>query len=211
MTTFELLTADSPLLDAFHGGIYWDAFGGRHEPLEIWRRALRGELPYRLVIRVALASGELAGGIVYERYPRSGCGFITFMVVAPGRRRGGLGMGMLARAVDELYAEGAPIVFGEVIDPRGDGGEAAWGVLERNQRAGARVLDARYVQPALGDGLARDRRLLLIAMAPRSEVLDGAIVRAFVEELYATTEGGAPDPETAIPDRVPLVTVRRER
>lgn len=208
--------AHAALLDAFHGGIYWDAFGGRHEPLETWRRALRGELPYRLMIRLAIAAGDaIAGGIAYERYPRSGCGLVTFMVVAPGARRSGLGTSLLARAVAELHAGGAPIVFGEVIDPRavtGAAAAAAWAVLERNQRAGARVLEARYVQPALGAELARDRRLLLIAMAgaaPLPAALDGAIVRAFVAELYAITEGGAPDPEIAIPDRVPLVEVRR--
>jgi hypothetical protein len=35
------------------------------------------------------------------------------------------------------------------------------------------------------------------------------VVRAFVEELYSVTEGGPPDEETAIPDRVSLVALVR--
>jgi len=86
-----------------------------------------------------------------------------------------------------------------------------WERLERFQRWGARVLEARYVQPALGPGLARDRGLLLIAFAPLPADVDGAVVRTFVEELYAATEGGAPDPEVAIPDRVMLVEISPPR
>jgi hypothetical protein len=39
----------------------------------------------------------------------------------------------------------------------------------------------------------------------------GAIVRAFVLELYAVTEGGAPDPAVlaGIPERVALIELQR--
>jgi hypothetical protein len=41
--------------------------------------------------------------------------------------------------------------------------------------------------------------------------MPGGIVRGFVEELYAATEGAAPDAElvAAIPERVDLVELRR--
>jgi GNAT superfamily N-acetyltransferase len=212
--------AHERLLEAFHRGIYLDAFAAQREPLEVWLRALRGELPYRQAIRIALDGDRIVGGIAYERYPRSGCGLVTYNVVAPGARRGGLGRRLLDAAVAELFAAGAPVVLGEVDDPRRarapdeESAEAAWARLERNQRWGARVLGppARYVQPALGPGLARDRGLVLIALAgaaPLPAELPGAIPRGFVEELYAATEGGPPDEECAFPDRVPLIELRR--
>ena len=225
MTALELVTvtaapAHEALLEAFHGGIYMDAFAARREPLEVWKRALRGELPYRQTIRLALAGGRIAGGIAYELYPASRCGLVTYSVVAPEARRAGLGRRLLDGAVAELHAAGARAVLGEVDDPRRARGpsdepaETAWARLERFQRWGARVLGppARYVQPSLGPGLSRDRGLVLIALAgeaPLPPSLDGAIARAFVEELYAVTEGGPPDPEVALPARVPLVVLSR--
>jgi len=207
--------AHEPLLDAFYRGIYWAAFERQREPLDVWQRALRGELPYRQTIRIALDGGEIVAGIAYEHYPRSGCGLVTYMVVAPSARRGGLGKRLLGEAAAELYAGGAPAVFGEVDDPRrahAEPADAPWRRLERNQRWGARVLGARYVQPALGPGLARDRDLVLIVLAggaPLPTSLDGSIPRGFVEELYEITEGGPPDEEISFPDRVPLVELAR--
>jgi len=210
--------AHEPLLEAFHRGIYADAFAGpQREPLDAWRRGLRGEQPYHQTIRLALEGGEVVAGISYERYPRSGCGLVTYMVVAPRVRRAGLGRRLQAEAAAELFAAGAAAVFGEVDDPRplrGAAADVAWARLERNQRWGARVLGppARYVQPELGPGLGRDRGLLLIALAgpaPLPAALDGALPRRFAEELYAATEGGPPDAEVAFPDRVPLIELHR--
>jgi GNAT superfamily N-acetyltransferase len=212
--------AHERLLDAFYRGIYWDAFEAQREPLEVWQRALRGELPYRQTIRLALDGDRIAAGISYELYPESRCGLVTYNVVAPGARRGGLGKQLLDGAIAELSAAGARAVFGEVDDPRRprapheESADAAWARLERNQRWGARVLGppARYVQPALGPGLARDRGLVLIALAgaaPLPAELDGAIPRGLVEELYAVTEGGPPDEEVAFPDRVSLIELRQ--
>jgi GNAT superfamily N-acetyltransferase len=218
---------DEALLEAFHGGIYWDAFAAQQEPIEIWKRALwGGAAPYELTIRIAgralrdPARRTVLGGIAFERYPRSGCGLITYMVIAPAARRQGLGKRLQRDAATTLFAAGAPAVFGEVNDPRraGDGvdepPEAMWRRLERNQAWGARVVDVRYVQPALADGLARDHGLCLIALAggqPLPPAIAGEIVRDFVGELYAITEGRAPDPAilAAIPDRIPLLELRR--
>lgn len=172
--------ADDPRLAAFHRGIYRDAFAAQHEPLAVWQAALRGELPYRMIVRLALAGEDIAGGICFEHYPRSECGLLTYMVVAPAHRRRGLGETMLR---DALATLAAPAVLGEVHD---DGDR-----LARFERWGARVVPGRYIQPALAPGLARDRSLVLIAWGDATP----ARVRAFVEELYAVTEGGPPDPE----------------
>jgi len=224
LVTLTPAPAHERLMAAFYAGIYLDAFAAQREPLDVWTRALAGELPYRQTIRLALAGEQIVGGISYELYPASRCGLVTYNVVAPGARRTGLGRQLLEGATAELFAAGARAVFGEVVDPRGPGGAAgpgdphaepadvSWARLERNQRWGARVLAARYVQPVLGPGLARDRGLVLIALpgpAPLPAAMDGAIPRAFVEELYAITEDGPPDPEIAFPDAVPLVLLRR--
>ena len=115
-------------------------------------------------------------------------------------------------------------MFGELNDPRrsGEGVDEPvhemWRRLERNQAWGARVVDVRYVQPALAPGLARDHGLCLIALSGglsggRSlpPTMSGATVRDFVAELYAVTEGHAPDPGTLelIPERVALIELRR--
>jgi len=218
---------DEALLEEFHRGIYWEAFEAQQEPIAVWKRALwGGGSPYELTIRIAgralrdRARREILGGIAFERYPRSGCGLITYMVIAPAARRQGLGKRLQRDAARTLFAAGAPAVFGEVNDPRraGDGvaepPEAMWRRLERNQAWGARVVDVRYVQPALADGLARDHGLCLIALAggaPLAPTMAGEIVRAFVDELYAITEGRAPDHAlvAAIPDRIALIELRR--
>ena len=173
-----------------------------------------------MAIRVARAGGRVVAGVAYEHYPRSGCGLVTYLVVAPSARRGGLGRHLLADAIATLHARGAPVVLGEVNDPRRDDGnkhepsDVAWRRLDMFARWGARVVDARYVQPALAPELARDRGLALIALpgdTPLPAALDGAIVRAFVAELHEVTEARAPDAELralldAIPPVVALVT-----
>lgn len=218
---------DEGLLDEFHGGVYWDAFADQQEPVAVWKRALwSGTAPYELTIRIAgralrdRARREIHGGIAYERYPRSGCGLVTYMVIAPVARRHGLGRRLQREAALALYTAGAPAVFGEINDPRLAGAgvdepiDAMWRRLERNQNWGARVLDTRYVQPALAPGLARDHGLCLIALAseqPLPPTLPGRVVRGFLDELYAATEGAAPDHElvAGIPDQVALIELRR--
>lgn len=201
-TTTSDVGADDPRLAHFHAGLYLEAFAAQREPLVAWRGAIASGL---LRVRLALEGEAIIGGVCFERYPRSGVGLVTYLVVAPSARRRGLGEQLLASAVRDLAA---PLVLGEVNDPRVRGG---WERLARFERWGARVLDARYIQPALGPGLGRDRGLVLVAFAPGPASIDGARVRAFVEELYAATEGGAIDPEITVPDRVGFVELSRPR
>jgi GNAT superfamily N-acetyltransferase len=230
-TELEIVTItshdDEGLLDEFHAGVYWEAFPDQQEPVAIWKRALWGGVAaYELTIRIAgralrdRARREILGGIAFEHYPRSGCGLITYMAISPAARRQGLGKRLQRASALALFARGARAVFGEVNDPRLAGAgvdepiEDMWRRLERNQAWGARVVNARYVQPALASGLERDHGLCLIALAseqPLPATLPGDIVREFVEELYAATEGGRPDRAlvAGIPEQVELIELRR--
>jgi len=122
-----LAGADDARLARFHAGIYMDAFAAQQEPLDVWQRALRGELPYELTVRLAVdpLRDAILGGIAYELYPRSRCGLMTYMVVAPEVRGRGLGEQLFREAAGELRARGAKAVLGEVQAPSGWRGSSA--------------------------------------------------------------------------------------
>jgi hypothetical protein len=141
-------------------------------------------------VLVATEDSQLLGGVTYELYPQSRCGFVTYLVVAPGARANGLGRRLFETAAAELYAAGARAVFAEVNDPRVHG-DPARPRLARFERWGARVLDVPYVQPSLGEGLPRDEGLCLIVLPPVPEVTS-ELVASFVRELYQLTEGALP-------------------
>lgn len=202
-----------PLLERFHRDLYLSAFAAQAEPLEVWKSALwSGDSPYRLTLQLALEGDDIVGGIAFELYRTSRCGLVTYVVVAPEARRGGLGKTLRGGAARTLYGDGARAVFGEVNDPRAphsyETAEDSWRRLERYQRWGSRVLDIRYVQPSLGEGLERDRGLVLLRHAGDAPPLDrmpGTVVRDFIAEFYAITEDGRPvdDELRAILDGVP--------
>jgi GNAT superfamily N-acetyltransferase len=142
-----------------------------------------------MTVRIALDdAGDILGGIVSELYPRSRCGLITYLVVAPRARERGLGRQLLDEAARSLYDAGAIAVLGEVNDPRVHG-ESARPRLERFQRWGARKLDVPYVQPSLGEGLPRDRGLILIVLPPAPATVEHGTIHTFITELYEATEG----------------------
>ncbi len=179
--------ADDELPAAFYADVYLPAFAHQREPLEAWRQALRGA-GYALTIVIAgedlhdRSRRRIDGGVVFERYPRSGGAIITYLVVAPHARGGGLGARLLHRAREAL--RDATIVVAEVHTPDTDEDRAriAWFA-----RRGAGVIDVRYVQPDLGYG--RDPRLQLIAFTDGEDSIDGAALRAFLREFYETIEG----------------------
>lgn len=227
--TFKTITLASreehePLLARFYDGIYLAAFEKQREPLDAWVRALwGGDSWHRMRVQLALDdNGEIAGGITSELYPESTCGLVTYVVVAPSARRGGVGKQLRTSTAHLLYGEGARAVFGEVNDPRRprdtETPDTTWQRLERYQRWGSRVVDTRYIQPSLGPGLDRDRGLCLLRHANPGEApttIEGKIVRDFVTELYEVTEGEhAPDAELravldGIPETVALVELTR--
>ena len=218
---------DEGLLDEFHGTVYWEAFPDQQEPVAVWKRALwGGAAPYELTVRIAghalrdRVRRQILGGIAFERYPHSSCGLVTYMAIAPAARRQGLGKRLQRDAAMTMFTAGARAVFGEVNDPRLIGlgvdepVDHMWRRLERNQAWGARVVDTRYIQPALAPSLSRDHGLCLIALAgeqPLPGTMPGRLVRAFVDELYAATEGSPPDEAlvAAIPEHVALIELTR--
>ena len=177
-----IVDATDDQLAAFHGGIYLDAFAAQHEPLDVWQRARRGELPYALRVRLAVDALGLAGGIAFERYPATHCGLLTYLVVAPRARGQGLGKALVDDALATLAD--APAIYGEVNDPetqRREPREVAQRRLAMFERWGAQLVELRYVQPALAPGLAPDETLRLIAWRDR----DPALAARFVDELRA--------------------------
>ena len=171
-----LIRPSAEQLARFHRGIYLDAFAAQREPLENW---LTHE-GYDFDARLVLDGDEIIAGITYEFYPRSRCGLVTYLVVAPSARGRGLGRKLFEHAAHELYARGARAVFGEVNRDAHDR-------IARFVRWGARVLDFAYIQPALGAGLTRDAGLCLIVLPP-APTIDDSVVREFVVELYDVTE-----------------------
>jgi hypothetical protein len=132
---------------------------------------------------VALDDEGIAGGVTYEHYPKSNCGLVTYMVVAPRARQRGLGRKLLVDAAQTLYDAGAALVLGEVHRDHPER-------LARFVRWGAHAVDVAYVQPSLGPGLARDAGLCLIVLPPIPAIVDERVVNAFIDELYEVTEGG---------------------
>jgi GNAT superfamily N-acetyltransferase len=195
---------DAALLAAFHAGLYLEAFADKREELEVWTRRLwDGDAPYDLTIRLAgldlrTAHPDIHGGIVYERYRRSRCGLMTYMVVAREHRKHGLGRRLLREAADSLRDPDG-YVFGEVSDPltcEPSHREESWRRLELFERWGARVVDARYIQPRLDETKDRDRALRLLVFpgaAPLPATVRGDVIAQFLDEFFEITEGRRPD------------------
>jgi GNAT superfamily N-acetyltransferase len=180
VTVGPLIVPDRDQLARFHAGIYLDAFSAQREPLENWLDPQGYELDARLV----LDGDEIIAGITYEAYPKSRCGLVTYMVVAPNARERGLGRKLFTYAANDLYARGARAVFGEV---NRDAPER----IARFVRWGAKMLDYAYVQPALGDGLDEDHGLCLMVLPPIPDHIDPAPFVAELREVLSPGYGHA--------------------
>lgn len=222
---------DAALLSRFYDELYLPAFHHQREPLAAWTAQLWGDAPAAYDLTIALTGEQLgdptqarlAGGVVSELYPRSGCGLLTYLVVAPSSRRAGVGRTLLAHArrslADRAAARGLTLaaVFGEITDPRRGDAPDAWPRLERFQRWGARVVEHPYVQPSLAAGLPRDFGLRLIAFFEDDPppTLPGPTLARFLRDFFLVTEGVPLDDDPAlralidaIPAAIPLVPAR---
>jgi hypothetical protein len=98
-------------------------------------------------------------------------------------------------------------VLGEVHDPaHADDPAVAHARIAWFARRGARVVEARYVQPDLGFG--RDPHLKLIAFTDAA-TLDGGALRAFLREFHEIVEGAIDaDTEAWLAAIAPRVSLR---
>ena len=183
----------------------------REDPAE-WPERLWGPDPInpRTHLIVAAASDgdspNVIGGIMFEYYRESGCGLLTYLVVAPAHRKRGVAAELVNRARVVLDFDAGladrtlEAIFAETEDPLSVKSASGMNVNDRLSALhslGARWIDVPYVQPELQEGCGRSRHLLLLDMsssrsASHSSTVFGNVVRAFLDELYRTL--GVADP-----------------
>lgn len=148
--------------------------------------------PGRLLSVALDAAGVPVAAAVTELEP-GGISLLGYLAVSPAARGLGAGGRMVDHLQESWRALGLPLVVGEVHDPRGHAeseDEHPEARLRFYGRAGARVLDVPWVQPALDAGGARVPHMLLLAMhetdAPdvaSADVLDWA------RDYFSSAEG----------------------
>lgn len=185
------------LVAEFHAGLYARTFAHQSEPLAAWLAVLAGtSRGYDACFELRVEGGAVVAAAICERYPISGCGLLTYLVVDEACRGRGLARELIAGARGEL-GELAYTFF-----------EVERGGVERaryfQRQHGARRLDLEYVQPDLGSG--RNPDLWLMVLPPFGETIAGDVVSRFLAEFYAVTEGGPP-PDFALGERVRLCEV----
>ena len=219
MPSIELLDLrgrDRPELLSAFTALYLNTFtdpSEREDPAQ-WSERLRHSYPSpqpRTHLVVALqadgvAASSVLGGIVFEYYPASRCGLLTYLVVDRAQRRRGLARRLISTAIGILNHDAQQQsstlrgVFAEAEDPAKVSAEdAAMSPRERVtalMRLGARWIDIPYVQPALDGGSGRCRHLLLLAFdhdGTQPEGIQGSVVKGFLYEFYQALGIERPD------------------
>ena len=213
----DLRDLDRPdLLNAFIA-IYQASFpdpSEREDPAQ-WSERLHRTFPSpqpRTHLLIALdtqaqTTPAVRGGIVFEYYPASRCGLLTYLAVKPVGRRRGLGR-RLVKAATELLKQDAEdqesalrAVFAEAEDPAKVPARGAamppHTRMTALTRMGALWIDIPYVQPRLQGGSGPCRHLLLLAFyhdGTQPDRIAGAVVREFLHEFYRAL--GIQRPET---------------
>lgn len=114
-----------------------------------------------LRIDVLYDKGKMAGGCVYEYYPRSGCGIISYFCMGPAFRGKGYGTLLVRAAEREIHSIAlrlgrpyANAVFMETNKPGGPEHGDDFSVEERFRtfdQLGYRCIEYAYAQPPLED------------------------------------------------------------
>ncbi|MEU5871852.1 N-acetyltransferase [Glycomyces sp. NPDC047369] len=129
---------------------------------------------------------------------------LTYLAVGPAARGGGIGGRLLRDTVNVWSVRRDPcLVVAEIEDPDAPAHDAHGDPRRRlafYEAAGARVLDVPYFQPGIGGPAGRVRGMLLLVLhaAPvftGGDAVDGAPLRAFMEEYLAEAEGEVGDDE----------------
>jgi GNAT superfamily N-acetyltransferase len=151
---------------------------------------------------------------------------LGYLAVTEHSRSGGIGGQLLERAMRAWRQEFAPrAILAELehpaVHPSTDAGHGdAAARLRFYVRHRTRALDVPYFQPALGPGRSRVYGLILAALwvgpdgtGTAPDTVDGALVRDYMREYFAETEGTVPtDPAARAlfaalerPEGVPLL------
>jgi GNAT superfamily N-acetyltransferase len=159
--------------------------------------------------RAAIAfdqTGLTVGGIVGDWFATCRVMLISYLAARPGLRGRGIGKRLLAQVLPAWTTQfGAVLVVAEVEDPRFYRDDEYHGNPEARLRLyaslGAKILDIPYFQPALSAQQPRVRNLFLMAFGVDQSVrtdengVDAAVVRCFIEQYLADTEGVVDDEE----------------
>lgn len=146
------------------------------------------------------------GGLVCEYYRESRAGLITYIAVAPDRRRSGVGRQLMEAALKVLGrdadTEDSP-VFAEIEDPDRAPSEAAEAGIDLRARLqtlrklGFAVTQLPYVQPSLAVGKPQVNWLRLAvhraSMPADAEYIPASRIRLFLDEFYRSLHA---DPRT---------------
>jgi ribosomal protein S18 acetylase RimI-like enzyme len=186
---------DSGLLHRFYRDVLLVSFSPEElDDVETIERGLRGDGETRVLASVALGHDmSPIGGIVGDLFADERVLLVSYLAVLPDQRGRGTGRELIKHALGSWKAKYAfDVVVAEVHDPRAwldIAGEDAERRLRFFGRAGARVLDVPFVQPALRLGADRVTGFLLLALDAESTAdLPSALIARFVERYYQLAE-----------------------
>lgn len=147
-------------------------------------------------VTVALDREGTPVGCAVSDLDDGGIGLLSYLAVSPASRGLGVGGRLLAWLAP---AWAGRLVLAEVHDPRGHSetdDEHPEARLRFYARAGARVLDVPFVQPALSGGSRVADMLLLVMAGPDVHRLSAKPLRDWVLAYYLDSEGAEPtDPQ----------------
>ena len=171
------------------------------ESVESFRSALvDNDLDPRTLALVAVepgsvSSGDPVGVVVGEWYQTSDVLLIGYVAVRADRRGTGLGGSLMRVALERwLHITGCALALGEVEDPRHFNEQEAIQRLRFHGKVGGSLLSVPYFQPRLRPDSRRVHHMLLVVFAAadaakREGGVDGMVLRAFLEQYVAATEG----------------------
>ena len=187
---------DPALLHRFYEDVLLQSFSPEElDDVDTMERGLRGDGETKVLATVALGHDKApVGGIVGDLYSDERVLLLSYLAVLPDMRGRGTGSELIRHALGSWRARHeCDLVVAEVHDPRAwqdIAGEDAESRLRFFGRAGARVLDVPFVQPALRLGADRVAGFLLLVMdaeAAKKEI-SSALVAHFVERYYQVAE-----------------------
>jgi len=150
-----------------------------------------------IVLAFDVDTRKIAGGVVFEFYPISRCGLVSYFCVSDEYRRYGLGRTFLQTAqahMDsdcfQIYGTRSRGVFLETNSPL----RIEKDVIHPEKRLaifrnlGCSLLDFDYVQPPICPGLAPDTNMVLVLFRrgerDNRKYLPGNVILSFLEEFW---------------------------